>query len=612
MVAITNCKECLSGRYENCKNPKNCPLGKEYNSKNSPIESKLVDTTGKKTFYLSKFCPWEEIDMSLEEFKEECESLDPFIGGLRITEFLAVNRQVIDKKKIAKEIKSWSDFKGYEFEIKDIEKIINAVWEDNDSFNAIKETAFKMGLEKKEILLERDQFIEVSEWIKGRYHIKRVELTGELLFFNDQYYDNDAEQLIRRTARKCISKSKNVDMNEVVNYIKDSCKIIKSDDIEKYVHLKCLLNGTFNIIKGTFEESFSPENIILNQIPHNFVKKGKHSTIEKRVKEIAPDDKDRQSYFDFGSTCLHPYTGIDIQLGEVGIPGTGKTQLITLLQYVLGSDNVTNATTHSIAKDETTQKDVAYSFLNIDEELRSDDVRNIETLKKWITQGRFTARSIYGHNTNFRPTSRLMFATNTIYEITNPEDALAMYERTHLIKLTQKFRHTKKEIKNVFENIKEKEFDSFISYLLKNATKIYKNKSIKYPQTTEQTESLWNEFGNQVRAFIDEWIEKDISFKEEASKIWEKFFNESSMRGVKPRGKNQFYDKFNEIIGNTSTKIREDDITFYGYPGIRLKTVDEKENQERIDQTPKGRVLKKLNHLDESDPIFKEIRKLIA
>ncbi len=606
MVIKINCKSCLADNHEECIKPESC-LCASVNHGSKKLKYKI--NYNKKT--TEDEDPVDFLNDELVTIKEKGENQEPELVAILITEHLVIKQKIIDKGDIYRFLNDWQSFRRHNLQPKDLKKVIDSVWSDKKTFAIIKSIARSLGVNKKEIMLENDQFIEVAEYLMGRYHIKRIELTGDLLFFNDMFYEKNAEALIRRSARQCLSKSKNNDMNEVVKYVEDSCKVLKSNDIEKFVHLKCLLNGTYDIIKGKFTESFNPENIIVNQIPHNFVKKGKYSTIEKRVSEIIPNKFNRQSYFDFASTCLHPYTGIDFQLGAVGIPGTGKTQLTVLLQLAFGSDNVTNATIHRISEDPTTQKDIAYSFLNIDEELKSNDIKNPETLKTWITQGRMTARGIYGHNTNFRPTTRLMFATNTIYEIANPDDALAIYERTHLIKLTQKMRHTKKEIKNVFEIIKEKEFDSFISYILKNATKIYKKKAITHPQSTFETESLWNEFGNEVRHFIDTWLEKGVGLKEESSEIWNRFFQEQNSRGLHTRGKNQFYKKFDEILGSTAIQVRDGEERYWGYLGVKLRTIDQKERQEKIDQTPKGWVFKKLNTLDDTDPLFKEVKRLL-
>ena len=600
---LVNCKPCQKDKHDECTNPKSCRCADnkhgiklKYNP-NKPIEENND--------------PIDILNEDLVTLKENGDNQDPTLTSFLIAEHLVIKQNIIDKGTIYEYLDTWQKFRHHKLDSKTLKTSIESVWTNKKTFSKIKSIARNLGLEKKEIMLDKDQLIEVSEWIIGRYHIKRTELTGDLLFFNE-YYKKDAEALIRRSARNCFSKSKNNDMNEVVRYIEDTCPIITNKDIERDVHLKCLLNGIYNIKTGKFSKEFNPDYIILNQIPHNYDNKSKFTQIKKRVSQIIVDKKNIQSYFDFASTCLHPYTGIDFQFGGVGIAGTGKSQLTDLLLITFGDDNVSNSPIHRIANDPTTQKDVAYSMLNIDEESKNSNIENIEVWKTWITQGRMTARSIYGHNTNFRPTARIMFATNTIYEIGNPDDALAIYERTHLIKLTQKFRHTKKEVKKVFEIIKEKEYDGFITFLLKNATKIYKNKGIKYPQSTFETESLWNEFGNEIRKFIDTWLEKGVGLTEQAAEIWNKFFTEQSSRGLNVKGKNQFYDKFNEIIGSTSTQIREGDERYWGYLGIKLRTIEEKDQQERIDQTPKGSVLKLIDKREESDPIFKELKRLLT
>lgn len=569
-----------------------------------------------------KYTPPKNEPLEFENSQRDAERLEELLDNgrgnnseeyalIEITELLITSKHLVSIIDIVNELNQW--WKKFNIKINSVEidKIVTSVLSGSKTFSSVKQICFKLGQRRRKIIFDKSQLIEVAFWLMGRYHIKRVELTGNLLSFNDRYYEKDAEALIRRKARECLVKSKNSDMNEIVKYIEDTCQLIKSADIEKSVHLKCLLNGTFDIKSGTFAPTFSPDHIILNQIPHDFDENSKYDEIEKRVGEIIVNEKDKQSYYDFISTCLHPYTGIDIQLGNVGIAGTGKTQLTELARMLLGEDNVSGATIHSLAKDPTTQIDVAYSFLNIDEELKSNDIDNIEVIKKWVTQGIFTGRSIYSHNTTFRPTSRLMWATNTIYEIANPDDALAIYERSYLLKLIQKFRHTDKEIKNVFQIIEKSEFDGCITYLLKNATWIYEKGNIHYPQSTQKTESLWNEYGNEVRGFIERWLEKGVELKEQSAEIWNKFFSEQLANDRQPRGRNQFHKKFDEIVGTTATQIRNGEDRYWGYLGFKLKTVDEKDEQQKIDETPKGKILKIIQKLEIDSPKLERVLEVL-
>jgi len=489
--------------------------------------------------------------------------------------------------------------------------IVDGVWSDGEKFQVIKKVCHDMGVLQKPITFDKDQIAEAGEWVMGRFHVKRLGLTGESIYFNERHYDRDSREFIAREVSQCLINHNNTSVKEVIGYIERTTQIIDDKMIEEHSHLKCLLNGTYDIKTSEFVDSFDPDNIILNLIPHNFDESQGYGEIKRIVGEIIPDEQDRQTYYDFGSTCLHPYTGIDTQLGLVGIPGSGKGQLGELFTYSFGEDNVSHSPIHSIAHDDTIQQDVAYNFLNIDEDLSNQDIKNLDVLKKWITQDKFTGRPIYVHSATFRPSTRLMFMANSIYEIANPDDALAIYERTNLLKANEKFRGEKREVKKIIKKVEGAEFSGFVTYLLKNASEIYGLQNIHHPQKTEDTERLWNEYGNEIHKFIEEWIEFGDTNKCQAGSIWGRWWKYAMDKKIPPGGRNRFYEKFNKIMGMNASQVRDGVDSYYGYVGIKVKTIDEAAEQERIDKTPKGGVLKCLEKLGEQDDVFNKIEELL-
>ena len=492
-----------------------------------------------------------------------------------------------------------------------VKAVVDGIFSDNKKFIEIKKICYELGISQKPIVFDQDQIAECGEWVKARLRVKRIELNGDMIFFNEMYYERNADEIIARYSAEALVKHTNNSVKEVVGYIERTSQIIKNSDIARDVHLKCLLNGIYNIETGEFTEGFNPDYIILNQIPHNY-NESNYDSIYKKVSQILTDEKDRQTYFDFSSTCLHPHTGIDFEYGLVGIAGTGKTQLGNLLDITFGENNVSHASIHQIATDPTIQQDIAYDFLNYDEELSSADIKFINVLKKWITQGKFTGRSIYKHKAEFRPTARLMFMTNSIFEIPNSDDALAIYERSYLAKTTTKFRGKSGEIKNIWKNTDEKEYEGFITYLLKNATEIFKNQTIHYPQNTEDTERLWNEYGNNIHKFIEQWIEKGSQFKNPSAEIFSKWIGFAVENKVDSKTKQQFYEKFNEIIGSSSIKIRDGMDEYYGYLGIKLKTDEDLSKEKKFNKTPKGKALKLIENLPNEDLRLQQVLRILA
>ena len=80
-------------------------------------------------------------------------------------------------------------------------------------------------------------------------------------------------------------------------------------------------------------------------------------------------------------------------------------------------------------------------------------------------------------------------------------------------------------------------------------------------------------------------------------------------KAIKPGGKNTFYEKFNEIMGNSPTKIWVDkNESYYGYYGFRIREF----SINTLNLPLKEEVLKKIKNLAEDAPIFSRIAALLS
>jgi len=488
--------------------------------------------------------------------------------------------------------------KKYNVAVEEIDGAIESVWADEDKFRWIKQISYTLGSRGIKVRFDRTQIIEAGEWIKGNNFIKRIELNGELLCYNGQYYKSNGEAFIRREARKAIDKPKTTDVSEVYQHIKDTCDLITRRDIEHSIHIKCLNNGLYNIKTGVFSPKFSPDYIILNQIPHNFDETAKYDKIDEVVKSIIPDKRLRQSFYDFISTCFHPYTGVDYQLGLVGVSGTGKSQLGDLVKFVIGNEdeNYVTMKIHDMANDQTLQVKAGNKMLSFDDDLNDQSIKQIDVIKKWVTQSSFTIRKIYDEGITFRPTSRLMFAANDLYEIPNSDDAEAIYDRTYLIRIDKKFRHKDTEIKNVMKKVTDPNeggqgLDGLVTYLLKNATWIAEHEKYHYPISPRTVSEIWNIFGNRIGEFKKKWIVVEPSYRLDSNEPFNKWSEYCNEFGYKAKSKKLFKEIFDELVGNIPTKTRkklpdsDEKVEIYAYTGFRIKSQEEfdAEDKTKID-----------------------------
>jgi len=279
---------------------------------------------------------------------------------------------------------------------------------------------------------------------------------------------------------------------------------------------------------------------------------------------------------------LETYNGIKYQVGVINDPGSGKSQLGEWLEIVLGTDNVSHTAIHKIAADPTTQIKVAESLLNVDDDVSESDLKQIDILKRWNDQSKFTDREIFAKPVTFRPSARLLFFGNKIYKIPHDGDAQAIYDRTQLlIGSPKKFRHTKNEIKNIIQTqATDDELSGSLTFLLINATEIWKRQNFIKPLKSEEVENIWMDYGNKVRQFICKYLirEKDSNVgKGELLENWKMFsYQNQFAEGTY----NSFYHKIEQITGEQTIHTRgPNGKQFYAYPNYRLKMVEELEKE---------------------------------
>ena len=484
---------------------------------------------------------------------------------------------IIDKNKILEKLLEWNKqfiFKKVGQSKKSYYDIINGVFSEYDIFVIVKSIANEMGINKEQIKLAPDQYIETAEWMMSRYHVKRMELDGVLLYFDDECYSFKAEAFINKQINICLPFADTKTVKQIFQYIQRNCKIISDDILEKYSHVKCLKNGMYDIRKGEFYDTFNAKWIVTNKIPHSFVQT---DTVNlKIIEEIIDNPSDFSVFMDFLSICLYPNIGIYFMVIFLGGGGTGKKQLSIFAKSLFGADNVTNFTIHDISKDKTSQIAAARSMLNIDEDMSEGDIEEITVLLKWITRDSFSGRGIYSQPINFIPLSRLMANTNKLFDIPDEQHAEPLYDRTHTIILKKKFRKTIQEVSDIVKNTyNDDTYDKLITKLLYNAHKLYKSQIIQFRHNTIQEENIWNEFGNWLSQFIKKKLTKVVDTKVVAHDVWLAWNEFADMHDVPVGSPRKFYKKFELEANVEMVDIKVNDIRMNGFHGIRLLTDEE-------------------------------------
>ena len=518
-----------------------------------------------------------EIDLEKLEYLDTKNPNDVLNGANDIIHHMIKQQKIIDKNKILEKLLEWNkQFTGEKINMgkKECKNIINDIFAVYDIFDVVKKIAKEKGINKKKIRLAPDQYIETAVWMMYRYHIKRMELDGALIYFDDHCYSFKSEAFIAQQINTCLPLADSKITKQIFSYIERNAPRIESDVLEKFSHIKCLENGMYDIKEGKFYETFNAEFIVINKIPHNFVYDDNVNL--KIIEDIIADPNEMSVFLDFLSICLYPDIGIYFMMIFLGGGGTGKKQLATFAKSLFGKDNVTNFTIHDIVSDITDQIAAARSMLNIDEDMSEGDVKEITVILKWVTRDPFSGRGIYSLPISFIPLSRLMANTNKLFDIPNEQHAEPLYDRTHTIILKKKFRKSNEEISDIVKkSYNNGDYDKLITKLLKNAHKLHKTQNIEFRHTTKEEENIWNEFGNWLGQFVKKRMIRESDVKVAGHNVWLAWNEFADTHDVPVGSPRKFYKKFEVEANVEMVDIKVKDIRMNGFYGIRLLTDEE-------------------------------------
>ena len=144
---------------------------------------------------------------------------------------------------------------------------------------------------------------------------------------------------------------------------------------------------------------------------------------------------------EFMGYMFWPDNRFETMMFVVGGRGTGKSTLLDVLQHLVGEEYCSNVDLEEI-EDLPLRARLATSRLNVCDEsdTKSFTTKHINTI---VSGKRIGARHLYKEAFEFRPTCKMVFATNRFPATRSYDEAL--YDRLLLLMLTNRFRNTAKQ-----------------------------------------------------------------------------------------------------------------------------------------------------------------------
>lgn len=201
-----------------------------------------------------------------------------------------------------------------------------------------------------------------------------------------------------------------------------------------------LLNGTFDLLSGTFTEAGNPKDYILYQLPIEYDPAALCPTYDEFIlrafKQSPDEDDDRteeqleedarisvQAFNEFFGLTLVPDLSFQTALIIVGETGTGKSTMVNLM-HALHSPDAVSATTIDMLNDERARTALVGKLVNVSPEVSSLS-RMADNMFKAITGGdRVPVRELYKEQTLAVLQARIVVVGNENFRYSDDSGAI--------------------------------------------------------------------------------------------------------------------------------------------------------------------------------------------
>jgi P4 family phage/plasmid primase-like protien len=366
-------------------------------------------------------------------------------------------------------------------------------------------------------------FDEVARQVLEDNHIFSMRDNKQIYLYQNGVYKNDGSEAILDTQIRNVHnlmfidrwQEVNSDFNlpdhipkatakyvtEVLSYIRAYTHVSRIDidgKAGKYINF---LNGLFDLEKWEFLEH-DPEYLSICQTPVSYDPDTKCTNIEKFLSEVAKPEEIDFLYEWFGY-CLTVDVKYQKALMVYGIPGTGKSVLLALLEMFLGIENCSAESLQKIEEDKYRAANLYGKRVNVCSDIPSTRLHKTEVFKKLVSGlDSIDAENKYQPSFKFRNVAKLAFSANKLPE--GPKDP-AFYERFCLIEFSHKFRGTENDDKQLINKLAAKtELSGLLNKALDGLKRLYENDKFSYNKTFEQIEKEYLLNSNPVAVFMGE------------------------------------------------------------------------------------------------------------
>lgn len=402
----------------------------------------------------------------------------------------------------------------------------------------------------------KGQFLhnKFGDYLIEKYHIKKI--NGYIHTYQGGVYKPGYDAIERMMLQE-IQTLTRTKQNEVLNYIR-----IRTSGEDTECSSPALIpfkNGLFDVEHNELLPH-SPEQIVTNLIPWNYNTGVSCSLVDEMLDRLSCGDSQIRALLEeVGGVCMYRSNEFKQAFMLIGDKNNGKSTFISLLQSMLGNDNVSNLDFRELDGKFSTA--MLYGKLaNLGDDI-SDCYKEDISLFKKISSGDVIKAEEKGQKPfNFKPYAKLIFSANSKPRFNDPTGA--GIDRFIIIPLNAKF--TKNDPgydPQIRYKLAQKEaVEYFIQLSIKGLQRVLDAKKFTVSDEAQAEKDEYEKENNPILAFIEECRndngEIEGIFNEPTDIVFERYGVFCIKNNFRPMSKPTFSKRINQALGTIAKPAR--------------------------------------------------------
>lgn len=271
----------------------------------------------------------------------------------------------------------------------------------------------------------------------------------------------------------------------------------------------------------------------------------------------------------------------------VGEGDTGKTTLLEVISYLLGTQNLSSVSLHKMTADKFAAAHLYEKHGNIVDELSAKDVTDTGNFKIATGGGSITGEYKFGNQFSFLNFSKFTFACNKIPDVEDFDDE-AYFNRWMVIRFEKTI---EKKVANFISTLTtEEERSGLFNLAMEGLDRLLANQSFTYASTAVDTKLEMMRNGSSIARFVKDMLVKDHASEMTNETMYEAYETFCINNGLQPETitmigqKLPFYASYivkAQVYGMHDGKMSQK----RGWRGVSIKLSDEQlEDRKKNDE----------------------------